>query len=357
LSYQYDLIAIGGGSGGVAAARRAAKHGAKCAVVEFDRLGGTCVNRGCVPKKVMWYGAQIAHTIHDASGYGFDVDLKSFDWNKLVTDRETYIHRLNGIYESNLQKENVEHLQGFGRLIDPHTVEVDGKAYTTERVLLAPGGTPTIPDIPGADLGITSDGFFELKAMPEKVAVVGAGYIAVELAGLLKALGANVTLIIRRENFLREFDELMYLTLDQIMRDDGVNIVNNTELKSLVRNDQGIQVVASDDRDLGCFDEIIWAIGRQPLTADLNLDSAGVSVDSRGYIPTDKWQQTNVDNIFAIGDVTGREQLTPVAIAAGRRLSDRLYGGMQDRYLNYDNIASVVFSHPPIGAVGLTEST
>jgi len=213
-----------------------------------------------------------------------------------------------------------------------------------------------LTDIPGAELGMTSDGFFELKDLPNSVAVVGAGYIAVELAGLLKALGANVTLIIRRENFLREFDELMYTTLAQVMRDDGIDIVNNTELKSLARNDQGIQVTASDDRDLGCFDEIIWAIGRQPLTADLNLESAGVNIDSRGYIPTDKWQQTNVDNIFAIGDVTGREQLTPVAIAAGRRLSDRLYGGMQDRHLNYDNIASVVFSHPPIGAVGLTES-
>ncbi len=356
MTYQYDLIAIGGGSGGVAGARRAAKHGAKCAVVEFDRLGGTCVNRGCVPKKVMWYGAHIAHTLKDAAGYGFDVQKNGFDWTKLVTDRENYIRRLNGIYEKNLAKENVEFLAGFGSLVDAHTVKVGENTYTTERILLAPGGTPTVPQIPGADLGITSDGFFELTEMPSKVAVVGAGYIAVELAGMLHSLGADVSLVIRREHFLREFDEILSGTLTQIMHDEGLKIINNTELKELKSVSGGINVITQDERDLGEFDQVIWAIGRSPLSEGLNLQNAGVEVDKNGYIPTDKWQSTNVDNIFAIGDVTGREQLTPVAIAAGRRLAERLYAGMTDRHLNYDNIASIVFSHPPMGAVGMTEA-
>ncbi len=355
MSYQYDLIAIGGGSGGVAAARRAAKHGAKAAVVEYDRLGGTCVNRGCVPKKVMWYGAHIAHTIRDASGYGFDVEQKSFDWNKLIVDRENYIRRLNGIYESNLERENVDYLPGHGSLIDKHTVKVGDNTYTADRIILAPGGTPVIPEIDGADLGITSDGFFELTELPEKVAVVGAGYIAVELAGMLHSLGSDVSLVIRKEHFLREFDEILSSTLTGIMHDEGLKVVNNTSLAKLASSDKGIAVTTTDGRDLGHFDQVIWAIGRRPLSAEMTPENAGVEVDSRGYIPTDKWQVTNVDNIFAIGDVTGRDQLTPVAIAAGRRLAERLYAGMTDRHLNYDNIASVVFSHPPIGAVGLTE--
>ena len=276
MKYQYDLIAIGGGSGGVACARRAAKHGAKCAVVEFDRLGGTCVNRGCVPKKVMWFGAHIAHAINDAEGYGFDVEKKGFNWNKLVTDREQYIRRLNGIYEKNLAKENVEYLNGFGSLVDEHTVKVGDNTYTAERILLAPGGTPVVPDIPGAELGITSDGFFELTEMPKKVAVVGAGYIAVELAGMLHSLGADVSLIIRREHFLREFDDILSSTLTEIMHNEGLKIVNNTDLKELKSAGNAIKLTTKDDRDLGEFDQVIYAIGRRPLTKELNLQSAGV---------------------------------------------------------------------------------
>ena len=257
MTYQYDLIAIGGGSGGVAAARRASKHGARCAVVEFDRLGGTCVNRGCVPKKVMWYGAHIAHTLQDAAGYGFDVEKKGFDWNKLVTDREQYIARLNGIYEKNLEKENVEYLPGFGSLVDKHTVKVGEKEYTAERIILAPGGTPVVPDIPGNELGITSDGFFELKEMPEKIAVVGAGYIAVELAGMMHSLGAKVSLIIRKEHFLREFDDLVSSTLTDIMKDEGLEIINNTELAELKSSGSGINLTTKDNRDLGDYLSLI----------------------------------------------------------------------------------------------------
>ena len=356
MSYQYDLIAIGGGSGGVAAARRAAKHGARCAVVEYDRLGGTCVNRGCVPKKVMWYGAHVAHTLRDAAGYGFDIEQKGFDWTQLVTDRENYVHRLNGIYEKNLANEKVEYLAGFGTLVDRHTVQVGDKTYTAENIILAPGGTPVVPATPGAELGITSDGFFELTEMPGKVAVVGAGYIAVELAGMLHSLGSDVSLIIRKAHFLREFDPILSDTLTQIMQDDGPKIINNTSIAELKGEPGKITIHTTDGKEAGEFEQVIWAIGRKPLSAELKPENAGVSVNEKGYIPTDQWQATNVDNIFAIGDVTGRDQLTPVAIAAGRRLAERLYAGMTDRYLNYENVASVVFSHPPIGAVGLTEA-
>ncbi len=361
MSYQYDLIAIGGGSGGVAATRRAAKHGARCAVVEYDRYGGTCVNRGCVPKKIMWYGAHIADTLTNAKGYSFDVTQNGFNWEQLVTDRENYIKRLNGIYEKNLTKENVDMLTGHGSLVDAHTVQVGDKTYTAERILLAPGGQPTVPSIDGAELGITSDGFFELQQQPKKVAVVGAGYIAVELAGMLHSLGSDVSLVIRKEHFLREFDDIVSSTLTETMQKDGISIINNTSINSLTGSAGNITINASNSKDnsenqYGPFDCVIWAIGREPLSGPMNLQNAGVETDSRGYVPTDKWQTTNVSNIFAIGDVTGREQLTPVAIAAGRRLAERLYAGMTDRHLNYDNIASVVFSHPPIGAVGLTES-
>ena len=305
----------------------------------------------------MWYGAHLAHAIRDAEGYSFDVEQKGFNWTQLVEDREQYIRRLNGIYEKNLTKENVEMLNGRGSLVDAHTVQVGDKQVTAEKILLAPGGTPDVPDIPGAELGISSDGFFELKTQPKKVAVIGAGYIAVELAGMLHALGSDVNLIIRKEHFLREFDDILSSTLTQIMHDDGLKIVNNTEIESLQKVGDQIAIVPKNSGDqLGPYDQVIWAIGRRPLSKELNPQAAGIEVDQRGYIPTDKWQATNVDNIFAIGDVTGRAQLTPVAIAAGRRLSDRLYGGMADRHLDYSNIASVVFSHPPIGSVGMTEN-
>ncbi len=356
MTYQYDLIAIGGGSGGIACARRAAKHGAKAAVVEFDRLGGTCVNRGCVPKKIMWHVADTVHTMANASGYGFQVTHTPFDWPGFVARREQYIQRLNGIYETNLGKDSIDILTGLGRLLDANTIDVNGKQYTAERILLAPGGEPTVPAIPGAELGMTSDGFFEMKSLPKKVAIVGAGYIAVELAGMLHTLGSDVTLIIRREHFLREFDEILSSTLTEAMQEDGLTIVNHTEIAALKGSAGNIDIETLKGETLSGFSELIWAIGRTPLTADLGLQQAGVKTDAAGYIPTDEWQATNVSNIFAIGDVTGRAQLTPVAIAAGRRLSDRLYGGMADRKLRYENIASVVFSHPPIGSVGLTEA-
>ena len=343
MTTHYDLIAIGAGSGGLSVANKAANYGAKCAVVEFDKLGGTCVNRGCVPKKIMWYGATVAHMLDDAKGYGFDVSVNGFSWAKLVEKREKYISNINEWYVGYLADENIDLLTGRATFVDAYTLNVAGEHYTADRIVIAPGGQPVVPDIPGAELGITSDGFFMLAEQPKKVAVVGAGYIAVELAGMLKALGSDVAQIIRKQYFLREFDPIVYETLDKAMRESGVDLINNTQITSLEKTAEGITINIDSGESLSGFDEVIWAIGREPLTADLNLAAAGVDVDKRGYIPTDKWQATNVENVFAIGDVTGRAQLTPVAIAAGRRLGDRLYGGQTDRYLDYNNIATVVF--------------
>jgi glutathione reductase (NADPH) len=355
LMTHFDLIAIGGGSGGLSVANRAAKHGARCAIVEFDTLGGSCVTRGCVPKKVMWYGASMAHWLKDAKGYGFDIEQKGFSWSTLVEKREAYIDGITHWYKSYLSEPKVEVITGKARFINATTIEVEGKQYTADHIVVAPGGEPVIPDIAGAQHGISSDGFFELTEQPKKVAVIGAGYIAVELAGMLQALGSEVTQVIRKKHFLRGFDPILFTTLTQEMEKDGVKIISETLIKGLEKKAGAIDIITYNDTRLEGFDTVIWAIGRRPLTDDLNLSAAGVITDQGGYIPTDSGEHTNVSNIFAIGDVNGKAQLTPVAIAAGRRLADRLFAGMSDRKLDYSNIPTVVFSHPPIGTVGLTE--
>ena len=355
-SDHYDLIALGAGSGGIATVNRAASYGARCAIIESDsKLGGTCVNRGCVPKIVMWYGAAMSHALDDASGYGFDIERKGFAWNKLVKSREEYIGRINKSYENVLSKAPVDVFNGHGRLIDANTLEVGDSRLTADRILLATGGTPTLPDVPGAELGISSDGFFELQERPERVAVVGAGYIAVELAGMLSALGSATSLVLRKDKVLRSFDSMLSERLEAEMRAAGVSFVTKFQLESVSQSADGIVLHAKDGSTTDPFDCLIWAIGRRPLTDDIGLDAAGVKTDARGYVPVDEYQKTNVDSIYAVGDVTGAAQLTPVAIAAGRRLADRIYNNMQDRKLDYSLIPTVVFSHPPIGTVGLSE--
>jgi glutathione reductase (NADPH) len=355
-SYDYDLISIGGGSGGIATSNRAALHGARCLLIEKDdRLGGTCVNRGCVPKKVMWYAASVAHGLRDASGYGYDVEVGGFDWSALVEKREAYIRRINGSYDNYLGSNGVTVVQGEAVLADAHTVRVGDKSYTAERIVIAPGGVPVVPDIPGKELGITSDGFFELEQQPGRVAVLGAGYIAGELAGMMQAMGCDVTLGIRRERALREFDPMLQERLYEEMSSDGVTFETGFTAAQLERRDGKIDISDASGRTLKGFDVVVFAIGRQPLTARLGLESAGVTVNERGYIPVDEFQKTNVDSVFALGDVTGQAELTPVAIGAGRRLADRIWGGMAGRRLDYNTIATAVFTHPPIGTVGLTE--
>ncbi|WP_440996032.1 glutathione-disulfide reductase [Arhodomonas sp. SL1] len=356
MSNHFDLICIGGGSGGVATARRAAAYGANCAVVERERLGGTCVNVGCVPKKVMWNAAHTAGALEHAADYGFDVDVRGLDWATLVERREAYIRRLNGIYERNLDNADVTLLRGSARFVDAHAIEVGGERYSAERFVIAVGGAPTWPDIPGAELGIDSDGFFELTECPDEVAVVGAGYIAVELAGVLHQLGARVRLVVRREAPLRTFDPIIREAFLEAAAADGIELVNRFVPERVTRENDGLVLHAEDGRQIDGLDQVLWAIGRAPATAELGLEAAGVETAADGSIPVDDYQVTSRHHIHALGDVTGNPfPLTPAAIAAGRRLADRLWGGKAGRYLPYENIPTVVFTHPPIGTVGLTE--
>ncbi|MEW6645948.1 MAG: glutathione-disulfide reductase [Pseudomonadota bacterium] len=356
MTKHYDLIAIGAGSGGLSAAERAALHGRTAAVIEVGRIGGTCVNVGCVPKKVMWNAAGIAGALRDATDYGFDVLVNDFDWEQLINSRERYIQNINDWYGGYLKESGIDLIQGYGRFVDPRTLEVDGQRYSADHIVVSPGGAPLIPAIPGAEYGIDSNGFFALREQPKRVAVVGGGYIAVELAGLLNALGSEVDLLLRRQHFLGHFDAMLRETLMEEMVNHGVNILPNINVEKVVKGDDGrLTLHCSGGHTLAGFDTLIWAIGRAPQTADLNLVAAGVACDPHGYIPTDAYQNTNVPGIYAVGDVTGRAQLTPVAIAAARRLADRLFGGQPERKLDYENIPTVVFSHPPIGTVGLSE--
>ncbi len=356
MSERYDLIAIGGGSGGLAAAQRAAEYGARALVIERDRLGGTCVNAGCVPKKVMWHAAELAQAFRDAPAYGFASTEPVHDWPTLVERREAYIQRLNGIYERNLDKRSVDWLSGVARLTGPDQVEVGGQTYAAPHIIVATGGEPIVPDLPGADLGITSDGFFALNQRPDNVAVAGSGYIAVELAGVLRGLGANVQLFARYDGILRAHDEMLQQGAMRSLAEQGVDVQLHSIPAALEQSGSTLSMTTESGQRFDGFDTVIWAVGRRPLTADIGLKSAGVETDARGYITTNKFQESNVPGIYAIGDVSGRVELTPVAIAAGRRLSDRLFGGMDGRFLDYTNIPTVIFSHPPIGTVGLTEA-
>lgn len=353
----WDLVVIGGGSGGLAASQRAAEYGARVALVESARLGGTCVNVGCVPKKLMWYAADMAHALRDAADYGFSLSLDGpHDWAGLCEKREAYIRRLNDIYVGNLERRGIRLLRARARLTGPHSVMAGDELLEAKRILIATGGHPLIPDLPGADLGISSDGFFELDHCPERTAVVGSGYIAVELAGLLQSLGSRVTLFARHEAVLRSFDDLLQEAAADGLSGLGVRLCWRSTASSVEQRGDGLHLHTEDGAAHGPFDRLIWAIGRSPATGGLGLAAAGVETDSNGCIPTDRFQETSAREIYAIGDVTGCAQLTPVAIAAGRRLADRLWGGMEGRHLPYSNIPTVVFTHPPIGTVGLTEA-
>jgi len=352
---KFDLIVIGGGSGGIAHARRAAEYGARVAVIEHGPLGGTCVNVGCVPKKVMWYTASHMHHLDHAADYGIDVSVNGHDWAALKSRRDAYVSRLNRIYESNLDKSGVAYIAGTARFVDAHTLAAADEEYQADRIVIATGGQPMVPDIPGAEHGITSDDFFALDVRPQRVLVAGSGYVAVELAGVFNALGSQTQLVIRKDSLIRSFDAMLGHELMEAMETDGIEVVPRVIPASVEMTERGIVLHAEDGRMFGPTDAVLWAIGRAPNVEGLGLDRAGVVSDGDGFITTDKLQQTNVDHIFALGDITGREALTPVAIAAGRRLADRLYGGMEGRHLDYDLIPTVIFSHPPIGTIGMTE--
>lgn len=352
----FDLIVLGGGSGGLATAQRAAEYGAKVVLFEPARLGGTCVNVGCVPKKVMWNAAELAQAIEYAPEYGFEVRSGGHDWAMLKAGRDAYVERLNGIYERNLARRNIEVVASKGRFDGPHEILDDaGNRYTAPHILIATGGYPIVPDLPGAERGITSDGFFELAALPKRVALVGSGYIAVEIGGILRALGSDVTVFLRFDRVLRSFDTLLSDQLMIHMRDAGIEFVTGA-VPHAVHGEEAMTLELEDGRRHGEFDTLIWAVGRSPNVASLGLERAGITTTTSGHVPVDAYQNTEVEGVYAVGDVTGQAELTPVAIAAGRRLADRVFGGKKDRRLSYDVIPTVVFSHPPIGTIGLSEA-
>ena len=362
MTRHYDYIAIGGGSGGIGSINRAASYGKKCAIIEAKHLGGTCVNVGCVPKKVMFYGAQIAEAInHYAPDYGFDVDVKKFDFAKLVESRQAYISRIHTSYDNVLAKNNVDVIRGFAKFVNKNTLEVtfdDGSTeqVTADHILIATGGRPSIPAIKGAEYGIDSNGVFALTELPKRTAVVGAGYIAVELAGVLNSLGVETHLFVRKHAPLRNFDPMMVETLVESMQQDGITLHTHAIPKEVVKNADGSVTLHLEDGRAQTVDCLIWAIGREPTTDKINLHAAGVEANERGFIKVDKYQNTNVLGIYAVGDlIEGGIELTPVAVAAGRRLSERLFNNKPNEHLDYNLVPSVVFSHPPIGTVGLTE--
>ncbi len=355
MAYDFDLFVIGAGSGGVRAARFAAGFGARVAVAESRYLGGTCVNVGCVPKKLLVYGAHYAEDIGQAQGYGWTIDGATFDWKTLIANKDREIQRLNGIYRNLLVDSGVTLLQAHARLVDAHTVEVDGRQYSAEHILVATGGWPQVPDIPGREHAITSNEAFYLESLPRRVLVVGGGYIAVEFASIFHGCGADTTLLYRRELFMRGFDGSLRDHLKDEMIKKGVDLQFNADIARIDKQADGtLQAVLKDGRTLEA-DCIFYATGRRPMLDGLNLDAVGVALDERGYIAVDDQFRTSVASILAIGDVIGRVQLTPVALAEGMAVARRLFKPEEYHPVDYATIPTAVFSLPNLATVGLTE--
>ena len=355
----FDYLVIGGGSGGIASVNRAALHGKTCAVIESGAIGGTCVNVGCVPKKVMWHAAQVGEAIRRyGPDYGYETLTRDFDfdWPRLVANRGAYIERIHASYASGLERNRVTLITGFARFVDARTVQVGDQRITADHILIATGSHPVRPQIPGAEHGIDSDGFFSLTALPQRTAIVGAGYVAVEIGGVLNAMGSQTHLFLRGDAPLRSFDAMLSSTLVEVMQAEGITLHRRAIPSAVVKNADGSVTLHLQDGRHQTVDCLLWAVGRRPNTAQLGLQAAGVAIDDTGYVQVDKFQNTNVPGIYAVGDVTGLLDLTPVAVAAGRRLSERLFNGKTDAHLDLQNVPTVVFSHPPIGTVGLTEA-
>ncbi|HAT7964922.1 TPA: glutathione-disulfide reductase [Legionella pneumophila] len=353
----FDLIVLGGGSGGIASAVRAAQYGAKVAVIEQNHLGGTCVNLGCVPKKIMYNASSIAETLHKSPDYGFFLENNAkLDWKRLVNKRNAYIERLRENYAKRFLQHKITLIQGKGIFHDQSSITIDHTIYQAEHIIIATGGEPALPAINGIKHAIDSDGFFSLTKLPAKVAVIGSGYIGVELAGILNSLGSETHLLMRGTRPLSRFDHMIGDTLMEIMQKQGISIHQNHKAQAIhLHSDGRKSILCQSGSIIENIDVIISAVGRKPRTGNLNLDKINVNMDDKGLILVDAFQNTSVKGIYAIGDVTNAPALTPVAIAAGRRLADRIFGNQPDACLNYDNICSVVFSHPPSGSVGLTE--
>ena len=351
--YDYELITIGAGSGGVRASRLAGAYGAKVAIVEEIREGGTCVLRGCVPKKLMVYGSHVREELSDAKGYGWTVDSLKHNWQQMIDAKNVELDRLHGIYVNLLENANVERFHGRGTLIDKHTVAVSGQTITADRILIAVGGWPTTPTIPGIEYAISSNEAMELPDMPERIVIVGSGYIAVEFAGIFNSFGSKVDLAFRAEKVLRGFDGDIRNTLTDEMMKKGIKILPETLPVKIEKMANGFKVHLSNHEAIDA-DQVLYATGRAPNTSGLGLAEAGVQLDENGAIKVDEWNQSNVDGIYAIGDVTNRINLTPVAISEGRAFSETLYNNNPIK-TDYVDVPSAVFSQPPIGSVGLSE--
>ncbi len=352
-NYDYDLITIGAGSGGVRASRLAGGYGAKVAVCEEDRVGGTCVLRGCIPKKLLIYGAHYADYMEDAVNYGWTIEGASHDWTKLIANKNTELDRLNGIYLRILRDNNVDLKEGRGVLVDDHTVEIAGERLTAENILIAVGGRPTMPDIPGIEQVITSNEALELPKLPKRVVIVGGGYIAIEFAGIFSSFGVEVTEIIRADNILRGFDIDMRTSLFEEMEKRGIKILAETVVESIEKQGDTFSLRLGNDEILET-DCVMYATGRRANTEGLGLEAAGVELYDNGSIIVDELNRTTQSHIYAVGDVTDRIQLTPVAIQEGHALADMLFN-QDTRTTDYTNVPSAVFSTPPIATVGLTE--
>jgi len=351
--YDFDLFTIGAGSGGVAASRRAGSYGARVAICEARRVGGTCVLRGCVPKKLLVYASHVRDEIEDARGFGWTIGEAHLDWGKLIEAKNKELDRLNGIYVRMLRDSGVEIIEGRARLVDEHTVDVGGKRVTANHILIATGSYPVRPDIPGADLGICSDQALDLPSLPKRALIVGGGYIAVEFAGILSAAGVEVTLLVRGDNILRGFDADVRSTLSEEMRKRGVTILCETLMRSVEREGDCMSVRLAGGEILET-DLILFATGRVPCTTGLGLEETGVKLNERGAIVVDASSRTSVPSVFAVGDVTDRINLTPVAIAEGRAVAETLFNN-NPMQADHENVPSAVFSNPPVGSVGLSE--
>ena len=355
MAYDFDLFVIGAGSGGVRASRFAAGYGAKVAVAESRYLGGTCVNVGCVPKKLLVYGAHYADEFEQASGFGWSLEDAQFDWAQLIANKNREIERLNGIYRNLLVNSGVTLLEGHARITAPHEVEVEGKRYSAKHILIATGGWPQVPEIPGRELAISSNEAFFLKNLPKRVLVVGGGYIAVEFAGIFQGLGADTTLLYRGDLFLRGFDGSVRSHLKEELEKRGLDLQFNADIARIDQQDDGsLKATLKDGREL-LTDCVFYATGRRPMLDNLGLENTEVQLDERGFVRVDEQFQTDESSILAIGDVIGRVQLTPVALAEGMAVARRLFKPEEYRAVDYRNIPTAVFSQPPIGTVGLTE--
>ncbi|NRG68696.1 glutathione-disulfide reductase [Streptococcus suis] len=353
---EFDIIAIGGGSGGIATMNRAAIYGAKTAVIEGSHLGGTCVNLGCVPKKIMWYGSQVSEAIHHyGPEYGFTSQEVTFDFATLRKNREAYIERSRTSYGNTFKNNGVEVIKGFARFVDSQTVEVDGQLIRAKHIVIATGAQPAVPNIPGSEFGIVSDDVFAWEELPTSVAVIGAGYIAVEMAGLLHGLGVKTDLFVRGNRPLRNFDSYIIQALMEEMERTNLPLHTGKTPVSLEKTEDGLIQINFEDGSSHTAQQVLWAIGRKPNVDKLNLEAAGVQLAPSGHIVVDEYQETGVPGIYALGDVTGEKELTPVAIKAGRLLAERLFNNKPTAKMDYSTIPTVVFSHPAIGTVGLTE--